>query len=562
MFRKSSLSQQLDIFTSVHTHLTGKSLSVYGDKSKWHNQFRVQVTHRIDESLFQPLYHDGFGAPNASIRVLISMMVLKEAQGWSDAQLFEQCSFNILVRSALDFHNLTDPIPAPSTYYLLRKRIVDWEKSGNENLMEKVFAQITNSQCVEFNISGNKIRMDSKLLGSNIAWYSRYELIHETLRTAYANLKTEIDCVLSPDCIAHLESISKESGDKVSYRSSKSEIESKLTALGVIIHEIISKIDASKHPFLETLRRVFSEQYRMEQEHISVRDKQEISACSVQSPHDPDCHYRKKDEQQVQGYSVNITETCDADVPLNLITNVSVDVATAADCNFLQPSIEASREVVVGKIATVNADGAYHSSSNQDYCVENDIDLVIGAIQGKPSRYDLKLDQDNQLTVTDLTTNTPVIAREVECRKEGAERKWAYRMENGKLRYFTQKEIDVCLLRKQIAARPQSELNVRNNVEASIFQLGYHCSNAKSKYRGLIKQKIWANARCLWVNFKRILNFVATLIGNKIAGGVSKYDLNVQNCHVLFCLSEYMLNKCFRYLLSDVVYTNSKNVKS
>lgn len=27
-----------------------------------------------------------------------------------------------------------------------------------------------------------QVRMESKLLGSNIAWYSRYELIHETLR--------------------------------------------------------------------------------------------------------------------------------------------------------------------------------------------------------------------------------------------------------------------------------------------------------------------------------------------------------------------------------------------
>ncbi|MDD6506230.1 MAG: hypothetical protein PUF39_02450 [Prevotellaceae bacterium] len=32
-----------------------------------------------------------------------------------------------------------------------------------------------------FKISGTSVRMDSKLIGSNIAQYSRYELIHRTL---------------------------------------------------------------------------------------------------------------------------------------------------------------------------------------------------------------------------------------------------------------------------------------------------------------------------------------------------------------------------------------------
>jgi hypothetical protein len=60
-------------------------------------------------------------------------------------------------------------------------------------------------------------------------------------------------------------------------------------------------------------------------------------------------------------------------------------------------------------------------------------------------------------------------------------------------------------------ARPLEELHKRNNVEASIFQLGFTLRNNKSKYRGLIKQKIWAYCRCLWVNLVRILNFTKQL---------------------------------------------------
>jgi hypothetical protein len=162
---------------------------------------------------------------------------------------------------------------------------------------------------------------------------------------------------------------------------------------------------------------------------------------------------------------------------------------------------------------------------NQEYCQKNDIDLVVSGIQGKPSRYDFTQDENGQVTVTDLTTNTNVEVRVVETRKEGAQPKWSFKTENKKNRYFTKKEIDTCSLRKQIAARPLAELNRRNNVEATIFQLGYHYSNNKSRYRGLIKHKMWANARCLWVNFVRIMNFVA--------GGGSKCVQKAKNLSVL-----------------------------
>ena len=81
MFRSSPKSKQLDLFTNSSSMLKGKALKAYNDADRWHNQFRLQVTNRIDEDIFRPLFHENFGAPNASIRVLIGMMILKEARG-------------------------------------------------------------------------------------------------------------------------------------------------------------------------------------------------------------------------------------------------------------------------------------------------------------------------------------------------------------------------------------------------------------------------------------------------------------------------------------------------
>ena len=123
MFKKSNRDPQINLFGGIPAVLEGKSKKLFNDPSAWHNQFRNQVISRIDESPYQVLFSDRMGAPNASVSLLLGMMILKEAMNWSDMQLFEQCRFNILVRSALGLYNITDEIPAESTYYLLRKRI-------------------------------------------------------------------------------------------------------------------------------------------------------------------------------------------------------------------------------------------------------------------------------------------------------------------------------------------------------------------------------------------------------------------------------------------------------
>jgi hypothetical protein len=182
MFKKTKKQIQLGIFSSANSLLTGRAENIFQTKDAWHNIFRDQVTLRIDETLFKPLFSESIGAPNASVRIMLSMMILKEANGWSDEQLYEQCRFNLLVRSALGLINTDDPVPAESTYYLFRKRVLEYEKLNGENLFDKIFSSITQGQAADFKVSGKSIRMDSKLMGSNIAWLSRYEIIHETIR--------------------------------------------------------------------------------------------------------------------------------------------------------------------------------------------------------------------------------------------------------------------------------------------------------------------------------------------------------------------------------------------
>ncbi len=506
MFKKTNKNQQLDIFASISGALKGTSAEQYSDPQAWHNLFYKHVVSRIDEDLFKRLFDEKMGAPNAPIKVLIGMMAIKEAFGWSDSQLFEQVRFNLLVRGALGLYNLNESIPAESTYYLLRKRIHEYQVQTNIDLISQVFEKITSEQVKEFEVEGGSIRMDSKLIGSNIAWSSRYEIVHDTLVMFYNSLDTTLLSKLNLEMRSQIDELQQKKGSKIVYRSNPTEIKERLENLGLLCYEILSIFTENDSKHYATLKRVFEDYFitsKDTDEKVDIKKNKDISSDSVQSPHDTDCAYRNKSGSKVKGYSMNIAETCDTK-SLNLITDVQVEKANASDTDFVKPAIDQTAKVLGHYPENIHADGAYQSSGNVEFCEELDINHYFTAMQGSKARYDLHM-ENQQLIVTDTYTGEIIPATLI---KPG---KWSIKTDKNKYRYFAQKEIDACQRRKQIEKIPKEKRDIRNNVEATIFQLCYHTRNNKTAYRGIIKHKFWAIIRSIWLNFKRIMKHITQI---------------------------------------------------
>lgn len=503
MFKKSNKDSQIDLFGGIPSMLEGKSKKQFDDTKSWHNQFRIQIISRIDESLYKVLFNEKMGAPNAPVSLLIGMMVLKEAMNWSDSQLFEQCRFNLLVRSSLGLFNMNDPLPVESTYYLFRKRIYEHNKKTGKDLFSLTFDQITQEQIKDFEVNGKSIRMDSKLIGSNIAYYSRYEIIHQALYLAYKSINKDNLHILPGNDKQQLEQLFKEEPQKTVYRCTRDEIKSRMQQVGALSYKLIKLFDNNPDEPIQLLKRIFEEQFTLsEDQKVEVRPSEKISPESVQSPHDPDSTYRHKGNQKVKGYSTNVTET-NSDDSLNLITNVGVKPANTPDTDFVQPSIESTTRVTGQPVEKVYADGAYQSPENDTFC--NGIDMVFTGMQGPDSKYMLDLKPDG-LHVTDLKTGQVQIATPVRKQKNTREDRWYITTEKGK-KYFGPKEIRASQVRMKLHQRPVEELRKRNNVEATIFLMSYLLHNNKTRYRGIIKQQMWANSRALWINLRRIIIF-------------------------------------------------------
>ena len=512
MFRKTESTPQLDLFTAPSNILPRRAQKKYTDEKAWHNQFFKLVTSRIDEESFRPLFEaTTMGAPNASVRILVAMSILKEGFGCSDEDLFEKCEFDLLARKALGLEMLDDKLPSLDTYYLFGRRLTEYEQRTGINLMERCFEQVTGEQVKLFKISGSSVRMDSKLIGSNIAQYSRYELIHRTLCKVLR--QDGVMTMLNPKLRKGAEVWLGEDSGKTVYRSNKDEMAQRLVRIGLYIYAILKRLKDDA-PGYDLLHRVFHDQYVVEKGRVELKDKHKVASDSLQSPDDPDATYRDKGGQKVSGYVTNITETIESDKP-SIITSVQTEPVTFADCNFLQDAISNTERVTGHLVENVYADGAYQSPENREFArLHMGMELLTGKLQGG-CRYllDREHGTDN-LKVTDTETGEVFDAIYVgENKREG--KHWRVNLSHVKpthpWRYFNENEVRRSELRRKIESLPPEEQHKRNNIEAAMFQYSFHTRNGKTRYRGLFRHRLQAFHRCMWMNLRRLVLFQTTI---------------------------------------------------
>ena len=505
-FKKSKQKSQPDLFATASFSLPERERRYMEDELSWHNEFYRNVLLNIDEEILRPLFVDGnMGAPTKQLRILIAMRMLKEGRGCSDEQLYENVRFNLVWRQAVGLFNINDECPSIDSYYMLFRRIAEYEQNNPEhvNLYKKIYQDLTAKQIKKYKIAGRTIRMDSKLIGSNIAWFSRYEIIHETFRKQVP----EQEAMRISDQLYRQKALDflAEDASKTVYRSDDETLGQRLLDLGIVISHILAMRGEGE---VSLLHRVFHEQYDVDKDgNITVRDKKLVSATSVQNPNDPDAAYRSKGGKKVKGYSTNITETCDEEDKPSLITDVQVKPANAADNGFLKDAVEDTKKVTDNSIDKVIVDGAYQSKENRNLASdeENGFELVANGLQGKPSRFDLELQDDGSLEVTDKQTAEVITATKV---KDG---QWKIAVESPKgkksYRYFDNEAIERSQNRQRMETIPWEERKKRNNVEATIFLYCFLTRNNKTRYRGLFKQTLQALARCAWINMRRLFIF-------------------------------------------------------
>ena len=114
------------MFRTNRSHLQGSLFNTISELSEgarkvlensWAGTFYKEVFCRIDEEALAVLYSENASRPNVPVNVLVSLEILKHGFGWTDEEMYRNYLFDLSVRVALGYENMSDGYFAIRTVY-------------------------------------------------------------------------------------------------------------------------------------------------------------------------------------------------------------------------------------------------------------------------------------------------------------------------------------------------------------------------------------------------------------------------------------------------------------
>jgi len=498
----------------------------------WAGVFYREFFCRLKDEPFAVLYSDLPSRPNYPVRILLALEFLKAGNGWTDEVMYDQFCFDTQVRYALGLWRLGEGEFELRTLYYFRERLSRYMQETGIHLVSRAFEQVTDGQISAFSLNTGLQRMDSTQVASNIHTAGRLQLLVSILQRVHRMLteedKAQYSEVFAPYIQGH-------AGQYI-YHLKGQDTNEHIQKIGELMQRLVAELRPGYAQELgyQRLERVFSEHFRVEEKVLKTKIGQELSASSLQSPDDPEATYRQKGQREYIGYVTNITETCDPDNPLQLITQVQVAPNNTEDADLLVealPNLQARTE-----LATLYTDGGYGSAEADQALQDNQVELVQTAIRGRvPSTEklnlsDFEIKQSQSGTPTEITCpGKQTVAVQQSNQKKGYVAHFeagvcqgcpflskcpvqrGKRDERWHLR-FTQEQARMSQRRRKSRLRQKEGRNLRAAIEATICSVKRAFPASKLPVRGLFRVTCLMIGSALMSNIRRIKRYLDALL--------------------------------------------------
>jgi len=541
MFKKNTKHLQPALISAA-SELPEKQLKLL--KGSWANIFYQEFFIRIDEEIFAILYSDEPSRPNVPVNVMVGLEVLKAGLGWSDAELYENYCFNLQVRYALGYDRLGDGDFAIRTLYYFRERLSKYYLKTGGNLLEQVFEQITDAQIQELQVRTGMQRMDSTQIASNIVEASRLQLLVEAIQRVHRVLSETDQKRLAASFAAYI----KGTAGHYTYRvKGKEAVQEHLRQVGETSYRLLAELKdayASQKAY-QVLERIFAENFNLVEGGVCPKENQELASSSLQSVDDLDASYRTKGNAHYKGYVANITETCDPENDLQLITKVQVAPNNVDDSQLLAEALPNLQDRT--DLDTLMTDGGFGGEASDTALEGQDVKLIQTAIRGpKPDSHQFHLADfdivfDPQETPTDIICpygqkvpitpgrTTGLQARfdleicsacpfhqEERCRAKPQKRDRRF------LLAFTPKQVRAAQRRKDFLVYKDTGQNLRAAVEATVRSVKHPFPAGKLPVRGQFRMTSMVIASAIHVNVRRIWRYLVDQIFSSLFSAFRK----------------------------------------
>lgn len=514
MFKKNSKHLQSDLFGFYNT--LPKAMQKKVLQSEEYHFYKI-IFSTIDESIFSAVYSDQKSRPNSPINAMVASLLLMNRRTWTYDELFKNIQFHLLVKIALGLDQISDVPFCVATLFNFQNRLHRHFIETGENLLERVFDQLTEDQIKKFKLKTDIQRTDSFAALSNIRNYSRLQLLIEMIIRIYRVLSDKDQQRFIDQFRAYT---NKTSGQYI-YSLKSEDVTHEMKKVG----QLYAWIDQTLYPLykefqiFQTFQLVFTEHFTVVDQKIEIKPPDQLKSDSVQSPDDLDAAYRKKNNKSGKGQSVNIVETADPSNPIQLLTDVAVNPLNKDDNRVLHKRLDRLKEKNPA-LAELHHDAAYGSADNDLRCEQLDIATIQTAVRGNQSAVPIVIEQVSEsdyVVKCPLQTVQSLKARKrfkvsfdllvcEQCEYQG--KCPALVMKNYRVYYFTH---DIYLSKKRqrvIETLPPERQKLRSNVEATINEFVCKMPKRKLKVRGAFKTAVFAYSVAMSVNFGRIFRLI------------------------------------------------------
>jgi hypothetical protein len=323
----------------------------------WAHAFRNAALPLIDEQRLAKYFDPGNGRPNKSVRLVLSVLVLKEVFDLTDAEALEQLEWNAAWHHALE----VEPEKAHTCQKTLHNyRALLLKDEQGAGLFESTTARLIEAA----GLRTSRQRQDSTHIVSNIKMLTRLGLFTKTVTQFLEALRKRHPRLIEQVPKELRERYLDREGYFADARSSEAPRRLEQTALDVhelvlrfCDHRVISQMES-----FGLLRRLYKEQCvaptQQSPERIQLQEKPE--STSLQSPSDPDVTYGHKGK----GFEVQLAETCEQENPFQVVTAVELTGAHQSDQHQVEPMLEQAERVCGAAPEKMHADCGFGSGEN------------------------------------------------------------------------------------------------------------------------------------------------------------------------------------------------------
>jgi len=477
----------------------------------------------IDEMLFSVLYNEKNGRPNAPVNTLVGAIILQNHYGWTCQELFNNLDFNILVRIALGIETIDESPFCPATFFNFQNRLLNHYNKTEENLLEQVFDGLTESQIKELGLKTDICRSDSFQAMSNIAKYSRMQLLVEVL-IRLSRILSEDDKKLFSEI---LEPYIKQESHHYLYNLKRGDLPAELDKIAIVYQKLYEGL---KEKYIETeifkiFKRVYEEHFKVAGNQILIKATEELYSGCLQSPDDIDATYRSKNGKQFKGQVINVCETANPENPINLINDVVIEKNNKDDSVILNDRIETIKEKNPD-LNELHTDGAYGSVDNDKKMKDLEINHIPTAVRGRICEVEIKIERiDEGKYKVSCEGGQSVLSKKARKREKAcfdnkiceschfADKCPTQKQKKSRVYYFTYEDCKKNERNRKIKELPPERRKIRPNIEATVKEFTKALNHkGKLKVRGFFKTALFAIASAIGINFGRIFRYQAACV--------------------------------------------------